>query len=282
MRLGASRHRGTSARAALPADTLPADTSHCLSPACRSVTLTSLGRCGVHTPGQKKRQTASPGAAAGQATASRTPSSPAPVRRAGVTGAAPCVTRSRPKQNKTGEEEARFRKTSADELAMLTLPSAWRFVWRALAVAISALALLRVSVGVAAWRAAECLERTKYEVIRKVGRGIEIRCVQCNAWAPLHARRGAEWTVGSNRVYHIKLQSLARARSRLQMTGLPASCSAQAVRALSGGRDDCPSGWGLGGAGQQPGLPHCGKVYLWRQQRGGQDEDDRPGHHLGI
>lgn len=57
----------------------------------------------------------------------------------------------------------------------LSAPSAWRFMWRALAVAISALALLRVSVGVAAWRAAEALERPQYEVLRKVGRGIEIR-----------------------------------------------------------------------------------------------------------
>jgi hypothetical protein len=63
---------------------------------------------------------------------------------------------------------------------MLSGPSAWRLFWRALAVAISALAVLRVGVGVTAWRAAEGLERPKYEVIRKVGRGIEIRCVkQC-------------------------------------------------------------------------------------------------------
>jgi hypothetical protein len=132
--------------------------------------LTALSLCSVHTPGQMQRQTASLGAAAEQAKASRMPSSPAPERRAGVSGEAPWGTgqapRSQFQQNKTALKH---------NSAMLLTPAS--VVWRALAVAISTLALLRVSAGVAAWRAAECLERPKYEVIRKVGRGIEIRFV---------------------------------------------------------------------------------------------------------
>lgn len=58
---------------------------------------------------------------------------------------------------------------------MLALPT---LVWRVVAMAISVLAFLRVGVGVAAWRAAEGLERPTYEVLRKLGRGVEIRRYQ--------------------------------------------------------------------------------------------------------
>jgi len=61
---------------------------------------------------------------------------------------------------------------------MLALPAAGRVLWRALAVLISALAILRVGVGVAAWRAAEVLEQPKYDVLRNLGYRMEIRKYQ--------------------------------------------------------------------------------------------------------
>eukprot|EP00967_Tisochrysis_lutea_P049734 scaffold61001_cov27-Tisochrysis_lutea.AAC.1 len=71
---------------------------------------------------------------------------------------------------------------------MLSSAGAW--LWRALAVAVSALALLRLGVGVAAWRAAEGLERPAFHVVRKIGRGVEIRGNVRISWAPALEQAG--------------------------------------------------------------------------------------------